>query len=84
MQESLSQTSTTRKEGKQMSYINDFEAKFMNIFIETGLQMIPNSDRSAYNTDQDYEFTRVVTDRLQKFYAIYKPELVTEEVNKDW
>ena len=67
-----------------MSYINDFEAKFMNIFIETGLQMIPNSDRSAYNTDQDYEFTRVVTDRLQKFYAIYKPELVTEETNKEW
>jgi hypothetical protein len=67
-----------------MSYINDFEAKFMNIFIETGLQMIPNSDRSAYNTDQDYEFTRVVTDRLQKFYAIYKPELVTEEANKEW
>ena len=67
-----------------MSYINDFEAKFISIFVETGLQMIPNSDRSAYNTDQDYEFTRVVTDRLQKFYAIYKPELVTEEGNKDW
>lgn len=67
-----------------MSYINDFEAKFMNIFIETGFQMIPNSDRSAYSTDQDYEFTRVVTDRLQKFYAIYKPETVTEQANKDW
>lgn len=68
-----------------MSYINEFEAKFINIFVETGLQMIPNSDRSAYNTDQDYEFTRVVTDRLQKFYAIYKPEPVTEQPGqKEW
>ena len=67
-----------------MKPVTEYELRFINEFLETGIQMIPNSDRSAYNTDQDYQFTQFVTDRLQKFYAIYKPELITEEGDKAW
>jgi hypothetical protein len=55
----------------------------MNIFLEEGIQMLPNSDRSAYNSDADYEFAMFVHARLAKFYAMYKPE-PQEEASKDW
>jgi hypothetical protein len=67
-----------------MKPVTDFEVKFMNIFIESGIQMLPNSDRSAYDSDSDYEFVQFVTDRLIKFYALYKAPVVLEEGNKDW
>ncbi len=67
-----------------MKPITEFEVKFMNIFLESGIQMLPNSDRSAYNSDSDYEFVQFVTDRLIKFYSLYKVEASTEEVAKDW
>ncbi len=67
-----------------MKPITEFEVKFMNIFLESGIQMLPNSDRSAYNSDSDYEFVQFVTDRLIKFYSLYKVEAPTEEVAKDW
>jgi hypothetical protein len=68
-----------------MSPITEYELKFVSIFLETGIQMIPNSDRSAYDSDADYEFTQFVTNRLQKFYAIYKPEPVAEQPGQqDW
>jgi hypothetical protein len=84
MQVLLSQT-TKKREEKQMKPITEFEIKFMNIFLESGIQMLPNSDRSAYNSDEDYEFVQYVTDRLIKFYSLYK---VTEQPqvvgDKDW
>ena len=83
MQESLPQT-TKKREEEQMKQITEFELKFMNMFIETGIQMLPNSDRSAYDSDSDYEFIQFVTDRLLKFYALYKAPVVIEEGNKDW
>lgn len=67
-----------------MKPVTDFEVKFMNIFIESGIQMLPNSDRSAYESDSDYEFVQFVTDRLSKFYALYKSPTVIEEGSKDW
>ena len=67
-----------------MKQITEFELKFMNMFIETGIQMLPNSDRSAYNSDSDYEFIQFVTDRLLKFYALYKAPTIIEEASKDW
>jgi hypothetical protein len=68
-----------------MSPITEYELKFVSVFLETGIQMIPNSDRSAYDSDADYEFTQFVTNRLQKFYAIYKPEPVVEQPGQqDW
>jgi hypothetical protein len=67
-----------------MKPITDFELKFMNIFADSGVQMLPNSDRSAYNSDQDYEFAMFVHNRLGKFYALYKPESQSEEASKDW
>jgi hypothetical protein len=84
MQVLLSQTNKTREERKEMKPITEFEVKFMNIFLESGIQMLPNSDRSAYNSDSDYEFVQFVTDRLIKFYSLYKVEASTEEVAKDW
>lgn len=67
-----------------MKPVTEFEVKFMNIFIESGIQMLPNSDRSAYESDSDYEFVQFVTDRLKKFYELYKSPTVTEEGSKDW
>lgn len=68
-----------------MKQITEYELKFMSMFIETGIQMIPNSDRSAYNSDSDYEFSQFVTDRLKKFYELYKtveePQVVGD---KEW
>ena len=56
-----------------MKPITDFELRFMNIFAESGYQMLPNSDRSAYTSDEDYEFAMFVHHRLVKFYALYRP-----------
>ena len=67
-----------------MKQITEYELKFMSMFIETGIQMIPNSDRSAYNSDEDYVFSQFVTERLKKFYELYKAPVVLEEGNKDW
>jgi hypothetical protein len=67
-----------------MKQITEYELKFMNMFIETGIQMLPNSDRSAYDSDSDYEFIQFVTDRLLKFYALYKTSVVIEEGDKEW
>lgn len=83
MQVPLPQT-TKKREEKQMKQITEFELKFMNMFIETGIQMLPNSDRSAYDSDSDYEFIQFVTDRLVKFYALYKAPIVIEEGDKEW
>jgi hypothetical protein len=68
-----------------MKQITEYELKFMSMFIETGIQMIPNSDRSAYNSDEDYEFSQFVTDRLKKFYELYKPVEQPQVVgDKEW
>ena len=83
MQVLLSET-TKKREEKQMKQITEFELKFMNMFIETGIQMLPNPDRSVYDSDSDYEFIQFVTDRLVKFYALYKTPVVIEEGNREW
>jgi hypothetical protein len=68
-----------------MKQVTEFELKFMNMFIETGIQMLPNSDRSAYDTDSDYEFVEFVTDRLKKFYALYQSKATFQETGQqDW
>jgi hypothetical protein len=67
-----------------MKPVTDFELKFMNMFVESGIQALPNSDRSAYDSDSDYEFIQFVTDRLVKFYTLYKTSTIIEEVNKEW
>jgi hypothetical protein len=83
MQVPLPQT-TKKREKEQMKQITEFELKFMNMFIETGIQMLPNSDRSAYDSDSDYEFIQFVSDRLVKFYALYKTPTIIEEGDKEW
>jgi hypothetical protein len=67
-----------------MKQITEYELKFMNMFIETGIQMLPNHDRSAYDSDSDYEFIQFVSDRLVKFYALYKTPTIIEEGDKEW
>jgi hypothetical protein len=80
----LSQT-TKKREEKQMKPVTEYELRFMSVFLETGIQMIPNSDRSAYDSDADYEFTQFVTDRLMKFYALYKTAAEPQVVgDKEW
>jgi len=84
MQVLLSQTNQEREE-KQMKPVTEYELRFMSVFLETGIQMIPNSDRSAYDSDADYEFTQFVTDRLMKFYALYKTAAEPQVVgDKEW
>jgi hypothetical protein len=83
MQVPLSQT-TKKREEKQMKQITEYELKFMNMFIETGIQMLPNPDRSVYDSDSDYEFVQFVSDRLVKFYALYKTPTIIEEGDKEW
>jgi hypothetical protein len=68
-----------------MKPVTEYELRFMSVFLETGIQMIPNSERSAYDSDSDYEFTQFVTDRLIKFYALYKPVAEPQVVgDKEW
>ncbi len=62
----------------------DYELKFISMFLETGIQMIPNSDRSGYEQDADYEFAQFVTERLIKFYALYKTQMPQAVNSKDW
>jgi hypothetical protein len=84
MQVLLSQT-TKKREKEQMKPVTEYELRFMSVFLETGIQMIPNSDRSAYDSDADYEFTQFVTDRLMKFYALYKTAAEPQVVgDKEW
>jgi hypothetical protein len=84
MQVPLSQT-TKKREKEQMKPVTEYELRFMSVFLETGIQMIPNSDRSAYDSDADYEFTQFVTDRLMKFYALYKTAAEPQVVgDKEW
>ena len=84
MQVLLPQT-TKKREEKQMKPVTEYELRFMSVFLETGIQMIPNSDRSAYDSDADYEFTQFVTDRLMKFYALYKTAAEPQVVgDKEW
>jgi hypothetical protein len=54
-----------------MKPVTDFELKFMSDFLTTGIQMIPNNERSAYEGDEQYNFVVFVTERLKKFYALY-------------
>lgn len=65
-----------------MKQITEYELKFMNMFIETGIQMLPNPDRAAYDSDSDYEFIQFVTDRLINFYALYKNPYATVVLNE--
>jgi hypothetical protein len=84
MQVLLSQT-TKKREEEQMKPVTEYELRSMSVFLETGIQMIPNSDRSAYDSDADYEFTQFVTDRLMKFYALYKTAAEPQVVgDKEW
>jgi hypothetical protein len=84
MQVLLPQT-TKKREEEQMKPVTEYELRFMSVFLETGIQMIPNSDRSAYDSDADYEFTQFVTDRLMKFYALYKTAAEPQVVgDKEW
>ena len=66
------------------NWMTDFEKKFMAIFIDSGYQMLPTTDRLGYNSDADYDYAMKVSGRLIKFYALYRdPELVLEG-NKEW
>ena len=67
-----------------MKPVTEYELRFINEFLETGLQMIPNSDREAYNSDSDYEFSQFVTDRLMKLYALYRHQAIVPEGDKAW
>jgi predicted solute-binding protein len=67
-----------------MKPVTDYELRFINEFLTTGLQMIPNSDTEAYNSEQDYEFSQFVTERLKKFYELYRHEAIIPEGNKEW
>ena len=73
MQVLLSKTTKKRRE-KQMKSVTDFELKFMNMFIESGFEPLPNLDRAAYTSDEHHEFAMFVHDRLLKFYALYKTQ----------
>jgi hypothetical protein len=84
MQVLLSQT-TKKREEKQMKQITEYELKFMGMFIDTGIQMLPTTERSAYETDADYDFAMFVSDRLKKFYALYQSKATFQEPGqKDW
>jgi len=67
-----------------MKPVTEYELRFINEFLTTGLQMIPNSDTEAYNSEQDYEFSQFVTERLKKFYELYRHEAIIPEGNKEW
>jgi hypothetical protein len=67
-----------------MKPITDFELKFMNMFVESGIEALPNSDRSAYTSDEHHEFAMFVHNRLIKFYALYKTQAIIPEGNKEW
>ena len=67
-----------------MKPVTEYELRFMSIFLETGIQMIPNSDTEGYNSEQDYEFSQFVTERLKKFYELYRHEAIIPEGNKEW
>jgi hypothetical protein len=67
-----------------MKPVTEYELRFINEFLSTGLEMIPNSDRAAYSSDSDYEFSQFVTDRLTKLYALYRYQVTIPEGNKEW
>ena len=68
-----------------MKPVTEYELRFMSVFLETGIQMVPNPDKAAYDSDADYEFTQFVTDRLMKFYTLYKPVAEPQVVgDKEW
>jgi hypothetical protein len=57
----------------------------MGMFIDTGIQMLPTTERSAYETDADYDFAMFVSDRLKKFYALYQSKATFQEPGQqDW
>ena len=66
-----------------MKQVTEYELKFMNMFLETGMQMLPNPNREAYDSDADYDFIQFVSDRLVKFYALYKTQYGPIVVNEE-
>ena len=67
-----------------MKPVTEYELRFMSIFLETGIQMIPNSDTEGYNSEQDYEFSQFVTERLKKFSALYRATEPQPVGDKEW
>lgn len=81
MQVLLLQTNKTRGK-EQMKLATEYEIKFMNMFLENGIEMLPNPDRSAYDSDSDYEFIEFVTERLIKFYELYRNPYATVVIDE--
>jgi hypothetical protein len=68
-----------------MKPVTEFELKFINEFLTTGIQMIPNPDRSAYESDEIHNWILLVTERLKKFYALYDFKISFHPTgNQDW
>jgi len=81
MQVLLLQTNKTRGK-EQMKLATEYEIKFMNMFLENGIEMLPNPDRAAYDSDSDYEFIEFVTERLIKFYELYRNPYATVVIDE--
>jgi len=68
-----------------MKPVTDYELRFMNEFLTTGIQMIPSPERSAYDGDEQYNFVVLVTERLLKFYALYDVKTPLYAIgDKEW
>jgi len=68
-----------------MKPVTDFELKFISEFLTTGIQTIPNPERSAYESDEHHKFATMIIDRLQKFYSLYHVKTpLYEEGDKEW
>ena len=81
MQVLLLQTNKTRGK-EQMKLATEYEIKFMNMFLENGIEMLPNPDRAAYDSDSDFTFIQFVTERLIKFYELYRNPYSTVVINE--
>jgi hypothetical protein len=67
-----------------MEKVTEFERRYMNMFLDNGIGMLPGSARSDYPnaTEEEFVYIQMVHKRLAKFYDLYRDNSIGKL--KEW
>jgi hypothetical protein len=67
-----------------MEKATEFERRYMNMYLENGIGMLPSSSRSDWpnSTDEQFLFVQEVHQRLSKFYDLYRTPIEFPQEDK--
>lgn len=66
-----------------MSKVTEFEKRYISMYLDNGIGMLPSSSRSDWDnsTEEQFLFVQEVSKRLSKFYDLYKTPIEFPEDN---